>query len=225
MTENYKLMHGDCLELMKDIPSGSVDAVITDPPYGMSYQSNWRQETNKFNKIEGDSCLYWLGSFISDAYRVMKENTPIYVFCSWHNVDVFKVEIEKLFKIKNIIVWVKNNHGSGDLRGSYAPKHEFIIFAHKGRFTLLRSRTPDVIDFRKVSGSKSVHPTEKPVDMLEKIVLDATLHGKIVLDPFMGSGTTGVACMNTGRKFIGIEMDDKYFEIASKRISEACCEN
>lgn len=217
------LLLGDCLDRMREIPDGSVDLVLTDPPYGMDYQSNRRTATKKFRKIAQDSGLHWLDDFCFEMHRVMRQDTASYVFCSWHNVDVFKQSLERCFKVKNLLVWVKNNHGSGDLRGAYAPKHELVFFVHKGRCLLRDGRRPDILDFAKVSGAKMVHPTEKPVDMLEQLVLDASDAGGIVLDPFMGSGTTGVACVNTGRNFIGIEMDKRYWGIAQRRVQEAQC--
>ena len=218
------LMLGDCLERMKEIPDGSVDLVLTDPPYGMDYQSNRRVKTPKFNKIDNDDNLEWLPVFVKDLHRTMRDNTAIFVFCSWHNVDLFKKQIECVFTLKNILVWVKNNHGSGDLKGSYAPKHEFVLYAHKGRCLLRDGRRPDILEFPKVSGSKMVHPTEKPVDLCKRLILDASDVNATVLDPFMGSGTTGVACVNTGRKFIGIERDPQYFKIAKDRIEAAQAE-
>lgn len=215
------LMLGDCLERMKEIPDGSVDMVLTDPPYGMDYQSNRRTATEKFNKIAQDDGLSWLDGFCDELHRVMRNNTAAYVFCSWHKVDVFKVALERHFKVKNLLVWVKNNHGSGDLTGAYAPKHEFVFFVHKGRCLLRDGRRPDILEFPKVSGGKMVHPTEKPIEMLERLIMDASDEGDTILDPFMGSGTTGAACVNTNRSFIGIELDPGYFEIARKRIEAA----
>jgi site-specific DNA-methyltransferase (adenine-specific) len=214
-------MNGDCLELMKGIPDGSVDMVLTDPPYGMDYQSNRRVVSQKFVKIENDKTLEWVDEFVDQCHRVMKNDSALYFFCSWHNMDFFKVAIERKFKLKNILVWVKNNHGSGDLKAGYAPKHEFIFYAHKGRSLFREKRIPDVLEFPKIHSSKLVHPTEKNIDMLELLAKQNSDVGQVVLDPFMGSGTTGVACVNTGRKFIGIEMDDGYFEIARKRIAGA----
>jgi len=214
-----RLMKGDCLERMKEIESGSVDMVLTDPPYGMDFQSNRRVVTKKFKKIENDTNTYWLPAFLSECYRVMADDTSLYCFCSWHKIDLFKQEIERLFKIKNVIVWVKNNHGSGDLKAAYAPKHEFVIYAHKGRSLFRSKRVADVMEYPKIHSSKLVHPTEKNVDMLELFIANNSDTGQTILDPFMGSGTTGVAAKNLNRKFIGIEMDSEYFKIAKERIN------
>lgn len=211
---NYNLYQGDCLKVMKDIEDGSVNLVITDPPYGMNFQSHRRKEV--YDKIKNDESLDWLDEFFEQVNRVMKDNTAIYVFCSWHNVDKFKIAFEKYFKLKNILVWVKNNHGSGDLKAAYAPRYEFVLYGHKGRRLFEEKRYDDVMFFDK-TGNK-YHPTEKPVDFMEFLVRNSSCKGDIIFDPFMGSGSTGVACLNTNRNFIGIELDEGYFEIAKERI-------
>lgn len=212
-----QLYNGDCLELMKNIPDGSVDLVLTDPPYGMDFQSHRRKEV--YAKIKNDTSLEWLDGYFAECSRILKDDTAIYCFCSWHNVDIFKKAFEKYFKLKNIIVWVKNNHGSGDLKASYAPKHEFILYGNKGRRTFYGKRMEDVIFANKTKNEN--HPTEKPIDLLEQFINNSTEKNAVVFDGFMGSGSTGVACINTNRNFIGIELDKGYFDIAEKRINEA----
>jgi site-specific DNA-methyltransferase (adenine-specific) len=213
------LLQGDCLELMKTMSDSSVDMVLTDPPYGMDYQSNRRTATDKFKKITKDNDLGWIDDFCVELHRVMKDDSAAYVFCSWHKVDVFKAALERHFKVKNLLVWVKNNHGSGDLKGAYAPKHEFIFFVHKGRSLLRDGRRPDILEYSKVSGSNMVHPTEKPVEMLERLIKDSSDVDDRIFDPFMGSGTTGIAAKNLNRSFVGIELDEEYFRIAEERIA------
>ena len=214
---DVRLWQGDCLELMKNIPDGSVDLVLTDPPYGMAFKSNHRKE--KYNKIKNDESLEWLEKYVDECFRILKDNTAVYCFCSWHNVDVFKHAIEKKFKIKNILIWEKNNTSMGDLKASYAPKYEMIIFAHKGRKLLNGFRYADIIKANR-TGNK-FHPTEKPVDILELFIKNSSDENAVVFDGFMGSGSTGVACVNTGRRFIGIELDEGYFNIAKERIEKA----
>ena len=213
------LKHGDCLELMKEIPDGSVDMVLTDPPYGMNFQSNYRKIRHRV--IENDSNLDWISDFVSEIYRVSADNSAHYIFCSWHNIDIFKQEFEKKFRIKNILTWVKNNTSMGDLKGDFAPRTEFILFMHKGRRLIRGKRDSNVLEFKRTRNE--LHPSQKPVDMLEYMIEKFSDSGNLIVDPFMGSGSTGVACVNTNRKFIGIEKDDKYFEIAEKRIKDAQC--
>lgn len=214
--ENYKLYLGDCLEVMdKLIEEGvKVDSIITDPPYGMNYICGFRKE--KYDAIRGDDGLTFLHEYFQKCYDLLKDNTHIYCFCSWHHIDVFKSEFEKYFKLKNIIVWYKQSGGMGDLKGSYMPNHEFILFGHKKRRLRNGERLPDVLLVKK---KKCIyHPTQKPIELLEIFIKQSTNKNEVVFDGFMGSGSTGVACLNTNRKFIGIELDEKYFNIAVNRM-------
>ena len=216
---SYKLYQGDCLEVMGGIKDKSVDLIVTDPPYLMDYQSNRRKKEDRFDKIKNDKGNYMLiQDYLEECHRIMKDNTAIYCFCSWHNIDFFKNEFEKHFKLKNILVWNKNNHGTGDLKGSYAPKHEFILFGHKGRTLLREKRIADVIDCPKISSNKLTHPTEKPQDLLEIFIKQSSDVGSIIFDGFMGTGSCGIAAKKLNRNFIGIELDEKYFNIAKNRL-------
>ena len=216
---DYKLYQGDCLEVMGSIKDKSVDLIVTDPPYLMNYQSNRRKKEDRFDKIKNDKGNYMLiQDYLEECHRIMKDNTAIYCFCSWHNIDFFKNEFEKHFKLKNILVWNKNNHGTGDLKGSYAPKHEFILFGHKGRTLLREKRIADVIDCPKISSNKLTHPTEKPQDLLEIFIKQSSDVGSIIFDGFMGTGSCGIAAKKLNRNFIGIELDEKYFNIAKNRL-------
>ena len=215
----YKLYNGDCLEIMSTIIDNSVDLVVTDPPYLMNYQSNRRKKIDRFDRIKNDKDNYSLiQKYFYECHRIMKNNTAIYCFCSWDNIDFFKHEFEKHFKLKNIIVWNKNNHGTGDLKGSYAPKYEFILFGHKGRTLLRGKRLPDVIYCDKVPSKKLTHPTEKPQGLLEIFIKQSSDKGDTVFDGFMGTGRCGMAAVNLDRNFIGIELDENYFNIAKNRI-------
>jgi len=211
------LMQGDCLERMKDIPDGSVDMVLTDPPYGMSFRSNYRK--NRYEGIKNDEGLDWLDDFVCQLYRVCTSGSAQYVFCSFHNVDLFKQAFQRKFKVKNILVWEKNNTSMGDLKGDFAPKVEFILFMHKGRSLIRGKREPNIFRFSRTGNN--LHPTEKPVDMCEYLISKFSDENDSIFDPFMGSGTTGLAAANTNRNFIGIEIDSEYFSIAESRINEA----
>jgi len=210
-----KLIQGDCLEVMKEIPDKSVDLVLTDPPYGMSFKSNYREE--KYKEIINDSDLSWLDYFVNEIYRVTKENTAHYVFCSFHNIDLFKQALEKKFTIKNLLVWEKNNTGMGDLTADFASKTEFIWFIQKGRREIIGSRDPNIFTARKTGNN--FHPTEKPIDLMEYLLSKFSNSEDTILDPFMGAGSTGIACKLSKRKFIGIELDQDYFKIAQDRIN------
>ena len=217
--EINRIYNQDCVEGMKSLPDGCIDLIVTDPPYLMNYQSNRRSKERRFNKIQNDINSYQLiKKSIDEFYRLLKNDSAIYIFCSWHHIDFFKQEFEKRFKLKNLIVWNKNNHGSGDLKGAYAPKHELILFGHKGRALFKEKRLPDVIDCAKIPSIKMLHPTEKPTELLETFIKNNSSCGEVVLDAFMGCGSTAVAAQNTGRNFIGFETDEQHYITACQRI-------
>ena len=218
------LMLGDCLERMKEIPDESVDMVLADPPYGMDFQSQRRKNKADWKpKISNDKrpFVWW----INDAFRVMKDGGALICFCRWDSWSAFQYAIELAgFTVKNQIVWDKLNHGTGDLKGSPGTRHELAVFAVKGRFTFHGKRPQTVGAFKRIGGSTLVHPNEKPVELMEWLVSHYCADSGVVLDPFTGVSPVGVACVNTNRSFIGIEMDQGYFDIASERIRNAQCE-
>lgn len=221
-----KIINGDSIEVMRDMPSESVDLIVTDPPYLMNYQSRRRVAREQFRKIENDIDAHDLiRDYLAECYRILRDDTAIYVFCSWHQIDFFKTEFERHFKLKNVIVWNKNNHGSGDLKGAYAPKHEFILFGHKGRTTFREKRIPDVIDCAKIPSAKLTHPTEKPTELLDVFIRNSSDVGDVVFDGFAGTGSTGISAVRNGRKIIGVEIDPEYATLAQRRINEAKAAN
>lgn len=183
----------------------------------MNFQSHRRK--NEYDKIANDDNLDWLEEYFKEIYRCLKDNTAIYCFCSWHNIDIFKQAFEKYFKLKNILIWVKNNHGSGDLKAAYAPKYEMILYGNKGRCCFKNGRKEDIMFFNKTNNK--FHPTEKPVDLIEELLTNSTNGNDWIFDGFMGSGSVGVACKNLNRNFIGFELDENYFNIAKERINNA----
>lgn len=216
------LMHGDCLELMKTIPDGSVDMVLADPPYGMDFQSQRKKDKSKWkSKIDNDKrpFVWWL----HDAFRILKDGGCMVCFCRWDSWGAFADSSEIAgFSVKNQIVWDKMNHGTGDLKGSPGTRHELAIFATKGRF-LFHGRRPQTLGcFPRVNPGDMQHPNEKPAALMEWLVTHYTDSCGVVCDPFTGVTPVGVACVKTGRSFIGIELDDEYFKIAESRIQEAC---
>lgn len=210
-----KIINADCMDILKQLPDKCVDLVLTDPPYGMNYQSGRREE--KYNKIEADDNLDWLPEWLKQIKRVSKDNCCWYIFCSWHNIDIFKQEIQKVKNIKNILIWNKNNFGSGDLVCDYAPKYEMIIFCNDKKH-LNGKRIANVLNYAKTDNS--LHPTQKPVDLFAMLVNKTTNENDLVLDCFSGSGTTAVACHRLKRRFICIEKDPEYWAASVKRLEE-----
>ena len=218
------LFNDDCIKVMNQLIGGGqkVDLVITDPPYLMNYKTGWRKnKEHRFCKpILNDSNPKLIKNMIRYVYRLLKEDSAFYCFCNANHIDFFKQEIEKYFKVKNILIWIKNNHTAGDLKGAYGKKTEFIIYAVKGRHLLNGKRDVDTLYYNRVVGNMQLHQNQKPVDLIEFLISKSSQPNETVLDPFMGSGTTGVACKNINRKFIGIELEDDYYKIAKQRINE-----
>ena len=218
---NVTLMQGDCLERMAEIEPGAIDMVLVDPPYGMDFQSQWKTDKNAWRpKIANDKrpFVWWMMA----AAKAMKDGGSMVCFCRWDSWAAFQFAAEMAgLTVKSQIVWDKMGHGTGDLRGAPGNRHELAIFATKGRFTFHGKRPQSLGAFGKVSPAKLRHPNEKPVDLMEWLVTHYCPEGGAVLDPFAGVSPVGVACANTGRRYIGIELDPEYFAIASSRI-EAC---
>lgn len=209
-----QLILGDCLEVMKELPDNSIDLVLTDPPYLMKYRSDWRKY--KYDFIKNDDNEDWIPLLFETINRVVKNNSSILLFCSKETIPLFLEYGGKYFNTKNMLVWVKNNQTAGDLYCDFGNKVEYILHFQKGRNKLRGKRDSNVLFYNKTANK--FHPTEKPVDLLEYLIEKLSDEGNLVLDCFAGSGTTGIACVNTNRDFIGIEKDEKYFEIAKKRI-------
>jgi site-specific DNA-methyltransferase (adenine-specific) len=213
------IYNSDCLEVMDYlIEKGiNVDAIITDPPYGMDYQCGSRIE--KYEKLKNDDNLLFLPKFIELAYNILKDDSPMIVFCSWHNVDTFKIELEKRFNIKNMLIWSKGGGGLGDLESSYMPTYEIAFLLNKGKYKLNGKRESDVINAKK-DGVNDLHPTQKPLDIIIPFIEKLTKKNDLILDSFSGSFTTSVACEQLERKNIGIEIEKKYCDIGINRLNK-----
>ena len=216
-----KLIHGDCLEEMqKLIDDGvKVDLICTDPPYLMNYKTNHRKDkTHDFCKpIANDTNFELIKDIMPLLFELLNRGGAIYMFCNANHIDYFKQQIEQHFTLKNILIWVKNNWSAGDLKGAYAKQTEFILYAVKGRHVLNGARDTDTLYYNRVVGNMQLHQNQKPVDLCEYLINKSSNENDVVLDCFMGSGSTGVACLQTNRNFIGIELDEKYYNIAKKR--------
>jgi DNA modification methylase len=200
---NATLYLGDCAEILPTLEQ--FDAVVTDPPYGMAFQSNHRLV--KHLKIANDETPELANEVIN--WAIKNANHSVYAFGRWDNLYNYP-------KPKSLITWVKNNWSMGDLNHEHARQTEVAFFYNGKNHKFPKQRPTDVINFARTNNEN--HPTEKPVGLMQ-IFVDWT--EGVVLDPFMGSGTTGVACAKMGRFFIGIEKEQKYFDIACKRIEQA----
>ena len=212
------IYNGDCIAGMKEIPDESIDLIVTDPPYLIGYSRHVKNHRFS-NKIKNDDNPELVSEYIKECYRIMKDNTACYMFTNYKTVDWFKTELENTgFIVKNIIIWDKERNGMGDLSTTYGYSYEIIFFVSKGQPKLRGKRIPDVWRFPRVSSREQVHQNQKPVDLIKQCIEKSSDPGAIVFDGFMGSGTTAVAALETGRHYIGYELDPEYFEIAQDRI-------
>jgi site-specific DNA-methyltransferase (adenine-specific) len=218
------LMLGDCLEMMGEIEDGSVDLVVTDPPYRV-ISGGTKSNPSLSKSLGGNNGKIFLHNDIAfDAwlpvvYRKLKSAAHLYVMTNFKNLfDLHRAVTAAGFDVHNLLVWRKQNFVANRW---YMKNCEYVLLARKGAaFTINDPSSPTVHDYTNPVGRK-LHPTEKPVDLLALYIGNSSAVGDVVLDPFMGSGTTGVAAMNIGRRFIGIERDESYFTIAEQRIMAA----
>ena len=210
----------DCLEGIKSLTNNSVDLIITDPPYLKAYSTGYRKNVErKTTEILNDR-EFDLDTLFQEYKRVLKEDGHLYIFGCWQTSDKFKQTLEKYFKIKNKLIWVKNNWSAGDLFWTYGQSYEEIWYASNGRKKLKGKRDRDCLFYDRVAGKKQLHLNQKPVELVEFLINKSSQEGDLILDTFLGSGTTAVACINTNRNYIVYELDKNTYEIAEKRIKE-----
>ncbi len=213
------LFVGDCLDYMAELPDGSVDCVVTDPPYGMGFQSNRSKSGPRHRKIAQDESIdsRWIG----EAFRLLKNGGGLLSFCDWRTSCDWRRHIEAAgFSLRNQVIWDRLHHGMGDLRGGFGPRHDVIWYATKGRRVFANGRPVSVFSHKRPSPSEDWgHPTCKPVAlMLDLIRAIDDGSGGIVLDPFAGSGSTLVAAKMLGRPWLGCEIDPLYAATAEFRV-------
>jgi len=210
----------DCFEGMKKIDNDSIDLVLTDPPYGVAYKTGRRiQQDHDFCfEIANDKNIKWAVPVINEINRVLKDNSAIYWFTNHDAIEKIKPLLDNVFAYKNTITWVKNNWTAGDLDAQYGKQTELIVYLNKGRRFINGKRETDVWYHNRVAGKNQCHQNEKPVDLIQYILVKSSNENDLILDPFMGSGTTAVACIRTNRNFIGFEINQDYVNIANKRI-------
>jgi site-specific DNA-methyltransferase (adenine-specific) len=219
-----ELYLGHALDVLAELPTESVDLVITDPPYGVEWQSNRRAE--RFGQLFADTTNDRDGirAVMAEAVRIVGQNRHLYAFGPADVLEGLKVaEVVEL-------VWNKNRPGMGDLTAPWAPAHERISFTtskHRhageaGKPNLpARLRKGSVLTFSPPTGRKVRHPSEKPVALLRELIESSSRAGDLVLDPFAGSGSTGVAAVLSGRRAILVETDEHYAELAADRLAAA----
>lgn len=202
--ETNKIIHGDCIKVMKDFPNNCVDLIITDPPYGDNIGYGLNNKTIKNNENPLINC-----SALVECYRVLKRNKSLYLFTNWKHYPFLTEFILRYtkFKIRHLIVWKKHNFGLG---WAFRHQYELILVLEKGKPKYNLTNFSDVQTASHINHNKNNHPHEKPIDLIKKMVEHSSKGGDLVLDPFAGSGAICIGAREMGRKFIGIELDEKW---------------
>jgi adenine-specific DNA-methyltransferase len=205
-----RIITGDCIEVMKELPDASVDCVITDPPY----LSNYTSRDGRGFRNDNPQDTSWLAPAYAQMYRVLKGNSFCVSFYGFPKAEAFLAAWREAgFDPIGHLVWVKPYASAVKFVGYY---HEQAYLLAKGQPGKPRLRLADVLDWRYTGNE--IHPTQKPVMAILPLVMAFSAKGDIVLDPFAGSGTTAVAAQELGRRYIGIELDPTYAAKAQERV-------
>lgn len=221
--DNVWLYSGDCVSILNALDGGVADMVVTDPPYGISFhhgnQSAGGRSSKqvKWGEIANDKDINkdWMPAI----YRSLVEGGAMYLCTRWDVEPKWRDACAAAgFLLKQRLTWHKRVNGKGDLRGTYGPTCEDVLFCTKGRH-ILNKRPSMLLDAGCVpTWEKRFHPHQKPISLMRALIDNSSQIGDVVLDPFMGSGSTGLAAVQSGRGFIGIELNQSYYEAAVSRI-------
>ncbi len=229
---NYILYNKDCRKQLIELKNKNiiVDSIITDPPYNISKDNNFHTLTNAtrqgihFGDWDVDFDLF---SWIDDADKILKKGGSFIIFNSFLNIGNLAKKLESLgYQIKDVIRWVKNNPMPRNMQSRYVADYEFAIWCVKGKskWTFNNQSTGYLRPEYKIpltpKSERINHPTQKPLALMSEIIKVHTNKGDIILDPFMGSGSTGIAAISLERKFIGIEFDKDYYKETKKRFDK-----
>ena len=229
MIELNKIYNMDCLEGMKGIDDKSIDLIVTDPPYKTTARGNYGNTGGMLKKkiyMEGKVFEHnniKPSEFIPEFYRILKDGSHCYIMSNHINLqNMINTSTECGFKFVKCLIWNKGNKIMGHY---YMNQFEYILFLRKGKGKRINNcGTSDILDIpnkkQKGNDGKNLHDTEKPINLMQILVENSSQKNEIVLDPFMGIGTTAIACINTDRNYIGFELDDTYYDLASKRIED-----
>ncbi|MBU0471510.1 MAG: site-specific DNA-methyltransferase [Nanoarchaeota archaeon] len=219
----------DCLEYLKQIPDNFVDLVVTDPPYNVSQKNDIMFNGRKIRKNFGE----WDHGFdplpvLKELKRVLKPNGQIYVFCATKQIPQYMGTFQKDWQFRNLIVWYKTNPAPRLSKTNWVFANEYILYAinekippgkatfnFPGQVAMHNTIVSGALQGKerlKNAQNQALHPTQKPLAILKKLIEISSNPGDIVLDPFMGVGSTAVACKELGRNYLGCELDTKYTE-------------
>lgn len=217
----FELNNLDAVEWLKSLPSESVDLIVTDPPYE-SLEKHRAKGTTTRLKISKGSSNQWFDIFpnerfeslLIEVFRVLRKNSHFYLFCDQETMFYVKPLAEKIgFKFWKPLVWDKEKIGMGY---HYRARYEFVLFFEKGKRKLNNLGIPDVLSCARI---RNGYPTEKPVELIKTLIQQSSEEGGMVVDPFFGSGSAGVASLELSRNFKGADISDYAHEVAHERLS------
>lgn len=210
---------GDCLQILPTIPAGSIDGVICDPPYSINTKSDGAGKLSPW--ADCVNAAFWYAEWFRESRRVLNDRGALWSCLNWRSLVTFqKASMDIGWPIESLAVWDKCWIGPGGSKG-LRPSYEMVSLWCKGEGGVDDRGIPDVVRVQWSSHKPTGHPAEKPVELMSWCVEATTHHNDIVLDPFLGSGATGVAAIQSGRRFIGIEMDPDWSDSSRRRIADA----
>jgi site-specific DNA-methyltransferase (adenine-specific) len=219
MIELNKIYCGDCLDLMGEMEEKSVDLLLTDPPYfvPVNYYVHPRGEATPKRTLSDISILQSYFKFIlAEVNRILKPTATMYIFCDAQSYPIFYQAMFPYNKHVRLIIWDKQISYNGY---TWRHQHELIAWGERDETVRIPTGDGDIIKCRGVLQEDRNHPAEKPIELLEKLLLKSTKEMDVVFDPFCGSGSSMVSAKKHNRKFIGIEINEDYVAIANKRIA------
>lgn len=215
---SHRLMCGDATnkEDVEALMNGEkADMVFTDPPYGIDFQSNWRDDKDKFDKIENDKKILPVKKILQD---ITKKECHWYVFTGHQVYPEWREQFEEYYK--TTIIWHKPGTGMGDLKGDYRTAYELCLYCQRGKKKLNGQREDAVWQINQEQPDNWQHPTQKPVELPARALKNSSNQEDIVLDLFAGSGSTLLACEQTQRKAFLLELNPRYCQVIINRWEE-----
>tara|TARA_R110001583_G_scaffold118476_1_gene269903 strand:+ start:1031 stop:1675 length:645 start_codon:yes stop_codon:yes gene_type:complete len=210
-----KLINGDCLEIIKDLSSNSIDVVYTDPPYIPPEHS---KTLTKYKKTLSEmgilECFYKL--YLKEIDRVLKDDGLLLIYCNSDSYAMFYIHLYPYVKKMRCFIWDKI---SCSLGYTFRHQHEMILYAERPNMKCIKCGTGDIFKYKVVKANDKDHPAQKPVDLHKHILQNIVNENSIVLDSFMGTGSIGLACKELGCDYIGIELEPEYYNIAKEKLN------
>lgn len=224
-----KLINGNAIDFMKTLEDESVDLIVTDPPYKVTARGNagnsggmMQSKLSMQGKIFKHNDIRPI-EYIPEFYRLLKDGSHCYIMTNHVNLqEMLNTATECGFRFIKSLIWNKGNKIMGQF---YMSQFEYILFFRKGKGKKInKCGTADILNIpnKKTKGEdgKNIHDTEKPVELMKILIENSSQEGELVLDPFLGVGATAMACKELNRDYIGVELDEKYYNIACKRVND-----